>query len=869
MVLKTANEFTGGADSELYAALAAGACVITANNRLAHHLHLGYARHLRATGRRVWETPDILPWSAFVQRSAEAARAHAGGRSPLTAAQEQWLWSELVTEYDPGFLCQDRAFAAQAAEAWQLLADYALPLPEAGGDRESEIFVALARAFMRRLAALGRDDAAHDPTRVAEAIGAGRIAISAQVLWAGFERLTPAQEAVKRACAARGAHVSVLPLPNRGGEGDARIFATATEELTAALLWARERIAREGHGRYALVVADLAAERRRVVRLAHEILASHPGAETVPYEISLGTALGEAPVVAAALRVWQLAGGTLAAGEAAALIQSPFLHEAKAERSARARCAYEMLMGTSEVDVTALARALRGGAPSAHAGFARLAGIVRRWPRRASASAWAGLLMGALSAVGWPGAAAREDYQAIAAVHDVLESFATLEAVAGGMSYARALGFVQGALGDRVFQPRGGDAPLQILGPLEAIGLTFDGLWVMNLHDRAWPAVRPPHPLLPLAFQRAHRLPHAFVEDDIRFAGRVLEDLVGAAPETILSSARHDASGALRPSRALIARGAVDGQAPAFVSRFGQAFAARAALEDYPVRAAPLDDARTGPFAAGLLAAQAACPFRAMAQYRLRADALDAPGYGLTPAVRGAVAHKVMEIWFGEFPEPRAWLALDTDARARRIAETVAAAQATAADDYARFPAAFVVLEARRMERLLAQFLEREEARPAFRVVEREKEVALRCGPLAMRGRIDRVDVVDGRTVLIDYKTGRMPAVDWMTDRPEYPQLLFYAVAEGPQVAGIAYAGLSARDGGYKAWTRDDALLPEATVVADWGQVTGAWPALLARLAGDFAAGGGAVDPLNGACEYCGREGFCRIDEGGGGGDDE
>ncbi len=869
MVLKTANEFTGGADQELYAALAAGACVITANNRLARHLRLGYAHSLRAAGRLVWETPDVLPWQAFVQRSAEAARARGKSPPPLTEAQEHWLWSELVTEYDPGFLCQDRAFAAQAADAWQLLADYALPLPEAGGDRESEIFVALAQGFTRRLAALGRDDAAHDPARVTEAIGAGRVAIGAEIIWVGFERLIPAQEAVKAACVARGASCTVLPLPNRGGEGDARIFATAAEELTAALVWARERITAPGHGRYALVVADLAAQRRRILRRAHEILVSCEPDGVVPYEISLGAALSEAPVVAAARRIWQLAGGVLAAGEAAALIQSPFIHEATAEHSGRALRAYEMLTGMAEVDLTAVARGLAVGAPMAHAGFARLTGIVRRWPRRASASTWAGLLMGALTAVGWPGAATREDYQAVAAVHEVLESFATLDAVAGGLSYAKVLTFVTGMLGDRVFQPAGGDARLQILGPLEAIGLTFDGLWVMNLHDRVWPAVRPPHPLLPLSFQRAHRLPHAFVEDDIRYAGRVLEDLAHAAPETILSCARHDASGPLRPSRALIERAAREAPAPAFMDRFARAFAARGGLESYPGRAAPLDGTRAGPFGAGLLAAQAACPFRAMAQYRLRADPLDAPGCGLAPAVRGAIVHKVMEIWFGEFPEPRAWQALDSSTRLRRIAETVAAAQAAAADDYARFPAAFMGLEARRMERLLAEFLEREEARPAFQVVGREKEVTLRCGPLMVRGRIDRVDRVGECAVLIDYKTGRMPVVDWTTDRPEHPQLLFYAAAEGPEVAGIAYAGLSVRDRGYKAWARNADLLPGTTVVADWDQVTAAWPALVARLAADFAAGTAAVDPLEKACDYCGRESFCRIDEDGGDGDDE
>ncbi len=868
MVLKSTDEFTGGADADVHAALAAGACVITANNRLARHVRLGYAQRQRAAGRAVWEAPDALPWQAFVERTADLARAQTGSRAPLTAAQESWLWSELVAEQGSEFLCQDRAFGALAAEAWQLLADYALPVPEGGGDRESEVFVTLAQAFARRLAVLSRDDAAHDAARVAEAIRGGQVRPAPRVLWAGFERLTPAQEAVEAACRAIGVPSVVLPLPDGADRTDARIFPSTAAELTAALLWGRERIAADPGGRYALVVPDLAAHRRRIARLAREVFAGH-GPDTAAYEISLGPPLAEAPPVAAALCVWRLAGGTVAAAEAASLIQSPFLGGAAGERAARAVRAYEVLSGAAEMDLASVARAVRrGDTPSAQAAFARLTGIARRWPRRSPASAWAETFMGALETLGWPGAAGPGDYQAIAAVHEAMESFATLDAVVETLSYGQALAFIAGVLGDRIFQQGQADAPLQIMGPLEAVGLTFDGLWMMNLHDRVWPPLRPPHPLLPLAFQRAHRLPHAFIEDDVQYANRIVADLARAAPETILSSGVHDGSEPLRPSRILIERGAREDLGPVFAGRAERIFAGRAPLETPAAHAAPLDASRIGPFGAGLLAAQAACPFRALAQYRLRADPLEAPGYGLAPAVRGAVFHKVMELWFTQFPEPRIWQAWDADVRARQIAETVAAAQAAAGDAYAAFPAAFMALEARRMEGALAAFLAREEGRPAFQVVACEKEVTHTCGPLVLRGRIDRSDRVGGRLVLIDYKTGKMPVVDWTTDRPEYPQLLFYAVAEGAEVAGIAYAGLSARDGGYKAWVRDPDLLPGATVVDAWDAATAAWPKLLARLAADFAVGSGTVDPLEGACEYCGRESFCRIGETDGSGDD-
>ncbi len=862
MVLKSANEFTGGPDFGLYAALEAGACLITANNRLARRVQRGYAESRHEAGQRAWEAPDVLPWRAFVMRAGAQARTLGRSRPLLTAAQEQWIWSELVAEQGPEFLCQDRDFGALAADAWQLLADHALPLPHAGGDRESEIFVALAQRFTDRLGTLGREDAAREAERVAVALREGRGRVPARVLWAGFERLTPAQEAVRAACEAAGAACEVLPLPDVGGQVDACIFPVFASESTAALLWARERIAANPAGRYALVVPDLATHRGRLLRLAHEVFAAKGSHATAPYEISLGAALAEAPVVVTARRIWRLAARAVKASDAASLVQSPFIAGAPGER---ASCAYAILGAGPEIGIGSVVRALRhAGSSSAEAAFARLAGVARKWPRQASASAWAGLFMGALQAVGWPGAAREGDYQAVAAVHEVLESVATLEAVAGKLSYAQALTTIEGALRDRVFQEGGGDAPLQIMGPLEALGLTFDGLWILNLHDRVWPPVRPSHPLLPLAFQRAHRLPHAFIEDDVRYASQLIADLARAAPETILSSALHDGVEALRPSRAVLDRGPREMGGVAFATRARRAFEARAPLEASPQRPAPLEVSSAGPYGAGMLAAQAACPFRAMAQYRLRADPLDEPGYGLAPSTRGAVTHKVMEMWFAQFPQPRAWQALTTDERNRRIEETVAAAQAAARDEYAAFPAAFMALEARRMERVLGDFLEREELRPPFEVVAREKEVTLPCGPLTVRGRIDRADLVDGRLLLIDYKTGKMPNVDWEGERPEHPQLLFYAAAEGDGVAGIAYAGLSARNGGYKAWARDGDLIPEARVVDRWDEVTRLWPALLARLASGFADGVAAVDPLQGACEYCAREPFCRVAEGGG-----
>jgi len=863
MVLKTADEFTKDSYQELFSALAAGATVVTANNRLARHIALLWGEAERARGLAVWETPDVLPWTAYIRRAADVVRAGlATPAAPLSDTQERWLWADLVRAQEAGFLCTDQAFGDLAADAWRLLADYAQPVPAGDGSPETEAFVALARAFKDRLRVNQREDRARDGARVVTALQRGALAPPAILVWAGFQRLTPIQNQVNDAGLAAGGAVKILGLPQVQGSMQALVFPSVDNELTATLLWAQDRFLHNPQGRYAIVVPDLERHRLPMARLADEIFAVTTHTEERPYGFSLGAPLVDAPVIAAALRAWRLIQGPLGPMDAALLMQSPFVAGAQTPRAVRAQAAYAVLEGGIALglpDMAGLAQSL--GARDWSARLMRLASRVRAWPKRARASVWAGLMMDALGVLGWPGFAAQAEYQAAAALRDVLESIAGLDAVAAPMSYGLALATVQEALAERVFQAGDSEARVQIMGPLEAVGLSFDGLWVVNLHDGVWPAMRQPHPLLPLAFQREHHFPHADIEDDVRYAEALTQYFSRAAPEVYLSAALHDGRDPQRPSRLLENFAPKVAAAPPFTGRAARVFAARSSLEEIRESPAPLVALRPTGYGVGLFAAQAGCPFKAAAQYRFRADPLSPLSYGLAPSVRGAVLHAALEQLFRALPDQAALMSLSLIAKEQQIAAAVAHALAGAHEAYRAFPHAFLALEAQRYQDLVRDFLALEEGRPAFRVQACEKEVDFLCGEIKARVRIDRVDEVGGRLVLIDYKTGKVPTLDLASERPLYPQLLLYAAALGEDVAGFAYAALSARGSSYKAWVRDADLLPGATVVPEWEQRAASWPVLLRRLADEFGEGRADVKPEPGACDYCGRESLCRIGE--------
>src|ERR1019366_8789176 len=85
--------------------LAGGVTVITPNQRLAQALAREFDSAQAAQGRSAWESADILPYSAFVERCYDDALYSglaAGLPILLTPAQELALWEDIIRRSDAG-----------------------------------------------------------------------------------------------------------------------------------------------------------------------------------------------------------------------------------------------------------------------------------------------------------------------------------------------------------------------------------------------------------------------------------------------------------------------------------------------------------------------------------------------------------------------------------------------------------------------------------------------------------------------------------------------------------------------------------------------------------------------------------------------
>jgi probable DNA repair protein len=387
--------------------------------------------------------------------------------------------------------------------------------------------------------------------------------------------------------------------------------------------------------------------------------------------------------------------------------------------------------------------------------------------------------------------------------------------------------------------------------------------------------VRPAvNPLLGWHLQREAAMPGADLDADRAYARRVTERIAASAPAVVFSYGAHNPElpeRAQRPSP-LLAGFALHAFEP------GEADAAplpadlEAVADEMHIPLANPGADRIVRGGAGVLKAQAACAFRAFAEFRLGSTALETIGTGFDAAERGSLVHNTMERFWSTVESQANLRAMSPEARAaaldRAIGEAIETAlRRTRIAPTSRWDVAYIDTQRERLRRLLLPWLDIELDRALpFEVLRRETLVPqASIGPLHLTLRIDRIDATEAGDVLIDYKTGAADPKAWLSDRPDEPQLPLYAVLAPPgPLAAVAYARLRAgREMSLVGYAEPAGIVPKpAPLQAEsLEQQVADWRAILTRLAEEFAAGDARVRPKSypETCQYCAQRLLCRV----------
>jgi probable DNA repair protein len=611
------------------------------------------------------------------------------------------------------------------------------------------------------------------------------------------------------------------------------------------------------------------------------------------FNISLGRPLAQLPVVASAQAALQLLLPVVDAKTVGLLTTSKYFEDASSEHAQRLALDVRLReSGVRGIRVRHLARAARSQrALSLSQRIVDVIALVPHARARSSLIEHAQRFTDALRVLGWPAGRTlgSVEFQAVEALREQLEMLAEMAGVVEPCGTSAALALFQRLVADAVFQARTANAPVQIMGVLEAAGMTFSKLWVGALDDRQWPPADSPNALLPMSFQRQHEMPGAAPEQSVIRARGIMNRLLSSAGQVIVSHARADGDTPLRASPALSLGDGVNlhdvdehsmtlSNLPLPDEAIADAAPTLEQLSDWRAHAlSPNWRARGG---SRVLTDQAACPFRAFAAHRLVAKGVARASTPLDPSSRGSLAHRLMQELFSSIPGLQRLQQMDESERD----EVCRQAAATAVTAMLRrlpgeVPTALIDAERARMEAMAQRWLDVELTRVPFTVEAVEQRRTVRIGGLSLSIQLDRVDQVDGRRLLIDYKSGNTSRSGWFGERPDEPQLPLYALAldaDGHQqgsVAALCFARLRRAQEGFDGIGEDESWVPGLKALgaqaksagahrdfADMTELKAHWAQVLTALAEEFADGQARVDPKPSACQYCEVRALCRVD---------
>jgi probable DNA repair protein len=353
---------------------------------------------------------------------------------------------------------------------------------------------------------------------------------------------------------------------------------------------------------------------------------------------------------------------------------------------------------------------------------------------------------------------------------------------------------------------------------------------------------------------------------DAEQARRVTERVAASAKTVVFSYAKESAEGRQRASQVLEALALQEITAAELLAPESprvtvdleevQDDAAIAALPDRVIRGG-----------AKVLELQAACGFRAFAEHRLGSTELESVELGMDALDSGIVVHAVMEIFWGQVKTQDVLRKMTLDERAAMLDAAIGEGLGKIANLSASdWDDAYVTMQRERLRRLLRPWLEHELARPWFAVKQREEKVDnVQVGPLHLDLRVDRVDETEGGELVIDYKTGRVSTNDWLSERPDAPQLPLYAVmSDTTRLGGVAFARLRVgKEMGWKGFAARDGMLlkPDRLKTESFAAQVDQWREVLTKLAEQFAAGEAGVRPKSypKTCAYCAQRLLCRV----------
>lgn len=842
--------------------------ILTPNKRLASELHKEHGLLQKQSGKKIWQSILIMPLTSWLLNLWQEISSNQLNYdieikpSLLTTNQEQLIWQKIISnsQYNDN-LINIRWLAQNTQQAWNLIHTGQIPIIELH-KYNSETTITLNEWINQFIAYCKKNNfisLVQLPNVLCKIITRNNLPKIQHNHWilVGFDQISPQINAFLKAFEAYDYKIEYLD-PNQTSEIKNRVritFDNLQEEILSMARWAKQLYTQNPNKRIACVVPKLTSYRDQIEHIFQEVF-SNPA----EFNISLGKPLIAYSNIKTALKLIKIAfNNQITLQSVLELLKTPFILGAETEMLTRAKCESK-LRTTKKLAFSWLDLEKYVNKNSLFINILEnvLTFSILHKQKSYNLHNWANIFSDILKKFGWPGerTLTSTEYQTVKRWQGLLEEFSSLDLTDDQIHFHEAHSILFELAKNTIFQPEQATNSVNILGVLEAAGLNFDHLWLMDVDQDTWPISTSINPLLPHALQKKYNLPYSSPEKTLEFAQNLTNRFLNSSPDIICSYVKGNEEEtrkihhllenipeiniseiSLFPYTSRIEQIYQSTKLESYEDKFdSKSFTAKTnqektafsasidseieqdsavvtqsmnAIEKHGIETKNFDDynepgrdegsPQTVKLRGGsnILKLQSLCPFRAFAEYRLNTKKINEPQLGLAKNDRGTLIHEILEnIWNQLNKDQKALCNLNNSELENLIETNINRALVTLQNQY---NSTFLEIEHACLTKLLKEWLEIEKQRPPFKIIETENTTEVEILGMKLSLRLDRIDKLeDGSLVIIDYKTGKNVNInDWIGERPSDPQLPLYCITAKDSITGIMFAHINLNKMGF------------------------------------------------------------------------
>ncbi|NNM59425.1 MAG: hypothetical protein HKM04_06370 [Legionellales bacterium] len=867
--------------------------ILTPNERLSRRLHKLYGKQMAAQNHLVWEAPCILSISNWLRQLYQEA-IDSGLIMQLLLSDIQFqtlgqtLGKTLFKNKDfiqPQKTIIDMLKARKLLKQWQVNYSENL-LTETYQTKESLLFNEFISMLENELAKNNYFTIDELPDKLKQ-VAIAKIMNVEKIIVFSFDEVTPQYKDFLSALEKKMIPIQYLDWRTLKSERTIHPLPSLEQEYYAMANWAKNQLS-AGNQNIVCIVPDLTTSRPLIARIFYEVF--HPQAlfsshsMSPLFNISGGEPLSNLPMFVALFNFLALFQEQANYQTISQFILSPFIAFAETEKFSRIKLDLALrntVLETCLYDDRLLLDQLAELTPH----LAKIWQEIRQnepSKQMILPSSWINWLTQLIKIIGWPGERILNSYefQQLEQGYTVFNDLITLDKFCGKITFTQLMQLLKETANNLPFQIKTIDAPVQVLGMLEASGNLFDCIWIAGLTDKAWPPPVKPNPYIPYELQARLNMPHGSSRRQYDYSLFMMQGWVQSSANVHFSYAEYEGDEPLSPSPLLNEFAA---KITSF-NRHEQVLPCHLMLknqveilEELPILPCPFTFENA--FGSSLFQQQINCPFQAFAIQRLKSQKFEPPQTSWDRRLRGKNLHAVMEKLWKKWQHSNTLNALSEEELDIQIDEAVTAILKRNLFSLYKRSHDYFKLEKGRFINIIRDWVSIEKTRKPFKVTEMEYKLSCTyqmqddsgySHEINLNFRIDRIDLTDaGEWILIDYKTNEEKPMHWLNPMSK-PQMPLYATHFEPHFDGIAYACLhpASQKMHFAGLSREDNLLPDVkafngikeTEINSWNKLTHYWEEQLNIVASDFMIGNVAIKPRTPqTCDNCHLSTLCRI----------